>query len=402
MHNFIKAIGFVVAVGASANVVRSPSGASLSSDLLTGFGSHPRVLESTGGKAICVQGNVDVQASALGVQLNYPNPANQSFVTETVVEFLQDNSKIAEQIGGPIKTISGTYSISVRLCFPKANPHSNSVQILTHGIGFDKSYWDVAAGYSYVDAAASDGSITFLYDRLGIGLSDHPDPIQVVQTGLEVAIVHELTQLLRNGAFAKISFSKVTGIGHSFGSVISIGQTVFYPTDLDGVVLTGVSINTTGLVPFVSGLNIAIAAENEPSRFQGLPNGYFVGDSSISNQFAFLRFPNFPPQNLEIAEATKQTATFGELFTITSVIEPALNYTGAVYVVNGANDIPFCDGDCTYPSDKAAQVLLLYPFAASGSTSYLVPGTGHGINLHYTAESAYSKIISFLTAQGLA
>ena len=401
MHRYVKLIATLAAVGASANVIRSP-GRSLDSDLVTGFGSHPQVFESTGGQALCVQGNVDVTAStSLGLQFDFPIPANQSVVTGAVVEIIQTNSVFPEDVVTGLKTISGTYSINARMCFPKTNANFKSVQILSHGIGFDKSYWDVAAGFSYVDDAASHGHITFLYDRLGVGLSDHPDSIQVVQTSFEVAILHELTQMLRSGYFSKLSFSKVTGIGHSYGSFVSIGQTVNYAKDLDGVILTGVSINTTGIPPFVAGLNPAIATQNSPSRFKGLDNGYWVADSSIGNQLSFLRFPNFPPQNLELAEATKQTATFGEIFTQGTVVAPAVNFTGPVFVVNGANDLPFCDGDCTYPTDKAAQVLLLYPFAATGSTSYNVPDTGHGINLHYSAQSAYEKINSFVEAHGL-
>jgi pimeloyl-ACP methyl ester carboxylesterase len=346
---------------------------------------------------------VDVTASTpLGFKLNYDIPANQSVVTETILEVIQTDSTIAQQVGGQQTTISGNYSVSVRMCFPKEDLATGTVQILTHGIGFDKSYWDVAPGYSYVDAAASNGSTTFLYDRLGVGLSDHPDPIQVVQTGFELAILHELTQMLRDGIFASTKFSKVTSVGHSFGSLLSIGQTSFYPADLDGVVLTGVSINSTGLVPFLSSLNLAIASENCPSRFGHLNNGYLVADSSISNQLAFLRFPNYPLENLDIAETTKQTVTFGELFTQTVAAQPAPKFTGPVDVVNGYYDLPFCDGDCAYPSSQAAQVLLLYPNAAKSSTTYLAPGSGHGLNLHYIAQTAYEQIGGFLADNGLA
>lgn len=253
----------------------------------------------------------------------------------------------------------------------------------------------------YVDAAASIGSTTFLYDRLGVGLSDHPDPIQVVQAGFELAILHELTQMLRDGTFASTKFSKVTGVGHSFGSLLSIGQTSFSPADLDGVVLTGVSINTTGLVPFLSSLNLAIASENCPSRFGHLNNGFLVADSSISNQLAFFRFPNYPPENLVIVETTKQTITFGELFTQTVAAQQAPRFTGPVDVVNGYYDLPFCDGDCAYPSNQAAQVLLLYPNRAPSSTAYLAPGSGHGLNLHYIAQTAYEQIGGFLADNGL-
>jgi hypothetical protein len=80
-------------------------------------------------------------------------------------------------------TVSGTYSISSKLCFPtSASPNSSLIQILTHSVGFDKSYRGFfSSEYSYQDAAALADYTTFSYDRLGIGASSHPNPIQDVQ-----------------------------------------------------------------------------------------------------------------------------------------------------------------------------------------------------------------------------
>ena len=72
---------------------------------------------------------------------------------------------------------------------------------------------------SYVDAAADAGYATFSYDRLGVGASDHPDPIEVVQASLEVEVAHALIQALRDGVIGGNTFYKVVGIGHSLGSI---------------------------------------------------------------------------------------------------------------------------------------------------------------------------------------
>jgi pimeloyl-ACP methyl ester carboxylesterase len=120
-------------------------------------------------------------------------------------------------------TVSGTYSISSKLCFPtSASPNSSLIQILTHGVGFDKSYWGFfSSEYSYQDAAALADCTTFSYDRLGIGASSHPDPIQDVQAPLEIAIAHQLIQKLRSGTIASTSFSHIVGVGHSLGSELT-------------------------------------------------------------------------------------------------------------------------------------------------------------------------------------
>jgi len=64
-----------------------------------------------------------------------------------------------------------------------------------------------------------------------VGLSDHPDPIQVVQTALEVSITHELIQMLRAGSIGSIKFSKIVGVGHSLGSALTNNITATYPKD---------------------------------------------------------------------------------------------------------------------------------------------------------------------------
>jgi pimeloyl-ACP methyl ester carboxylesterase len=75
---------------------------------------------------------------------------------------------------------------------------------LTHGIGFDRSYWDFPYhnyNYSYVYAAVDQaGYSTLSWDRLGTGQSSHgSDPINEIQASLEVAALYALTEKLRAG-----------------------------------------------------------------------------------------------------------------------------------------------------------------------------------------------------------
>lgn len=72
--------------------------------------------------------------------------------------------------------------------------------------------------------------LPYSYDRLGVGKSDTPDGLNVVQAPLEVEIAHQLIQMLRAGKFGH--FSKVVGVGHSFGSIITQAITSQYPADL--------------------------------------------------------------------------------------------------------------------------------------------------------------------------
>ncbi|KAF8857572.1 alpha/beta-hydrolase [Acephala macrosclerotiorum] len=299
--------------------------------------------------------------------------------------------------------ISGTYNIGAKLCYPTSgSPNASIIQFLTHGVGFDKSYWDFfSADYSYQNAAALAGYTTLAYDRLGIGASDHPDPIQVVQAPLEISIGHSLIQMLRSGAIANTKFEKVIGVGHSLGSELTNAVTAQYPTDFDAAVLTGFSVDTAGQANFFSALDLVIARENNPARFPLLNNGYLISESINGNQFAFFRAQNYLPAILVAAEATKQTFTIGELFTNSMFQSVAKEFTGPIDVVDGENDLPFCQSNCLVPENKAAAVKgSLYPVAAPSSMVYVAPGAGHGLNLHYVAGEAYQHIFQFLKSNG--
>lgn len=149
-----------------------------------------------------------------------------------------------------------------------------------------RTYWNFySSEYSYVDAAALAGHATFLYDRLGVGLSAHPDPIADVQAPVEVAIAHSLTQSLRAGTYASTKFANVAGVGHSFGSIITVAQCNLWPTDLAAAILTGFTTHFDGIATFMSALDAEIARENEPTKFPNLNNGYIIANGIVRSPF---------------------------------------------------------------------------------------------------------------------
>ena len=106
-------------------------------------------------------------------------------------------------------------------------------------------------------------------------------------------------------------------------------------------------------------------------------------------------------ENLYQAELSKQTVTIGELLTLSGVVKPAPKFTGVVDVVNGAYDIPFCLGNCMYPTDLGAAVpKMLYPKAAKSAT-YMADDCGHGINLHKVPPKAFTQIQKFIKENNL-
>ena len=167
----------------------------------TGF-AHPVTVLSASNKTSCIIGTVYINVAANNTKLLLAEPDGELLVTETMVELLGANSTIFERINGGSSLITASYGIHSKLCFPNNSTNTTrpqTVQFMTHGDTLDSEYWDIGPGYSYVDAAAAAGYATFSYDRIGVGKSDHPDPIQVVQGAIQVEIAHLLIQRLRSG-----------------------------------------------------------------------------------------------------------------------------------------------------------------------------------------------------------
>lgn len=393
-----------LAVLAGAAPTRGVLPAGLQGPDSTGF-QNATIHVSKGGQAVCVSGIVPVTASANNFKLNFDVPQSQAEATQAFINVFTPGSSFAAQLVSGTQEVSGTYEISATLCTPANITNPSEVQFLTHGVGFDQSYWDFAPGYSYVDFVINSGAAAFLYDRLGVGLSANPalDPISELQVPLEIAVAAELVRQLRAGTFSGYTPDTIIGVGHSLGSAITQGVTALPNATalFDAAALTGFSLNSSGQGLFAQGLNLQIASENDPYRFSDLSNGYLVAASAISNEIGFLHYPGFDPEILDLVEATKATATFGEFFTLPPAISRAPNFTNPVSVVNGVEDLPFCSGNCSAPFDLAAAVLsALYPNAknVSNGNSYLIPDVGHGITLHYNAQLGYQFIQDFVRA----
>ena len=264
--------------------------------------TNASLVSSADKKAACVTGTIYINVStATNTRFLYAGPANNMAATELFVEYTQANSSIVAELGaGGNATVGGRWAVFGKLCLPIGIAEGvKTVQLLTHGGTLDYTYWDIAPNYSYVDVAAEAGYATFSYDRLGTGLSEHPDPIQVLQMPLQVEIIHGFVQMLRAGDLAGLTFEKVVGVGHSVGAGLSQGVTTQYPSDFDAVILTGHSTDfTDALVGSVS-TGMQIANTDPSGRFKGLANGYFsLAPVEQAHQYAFYRYPYYDQQSM--------------------------------------------------------------------------------------------------------
>jgi pimeloyl-ACP methyl ester carboxylesterase len=206
--------------------------------------------------------------------------------------------------------------------------------LLTHGLGFDRSYWDLDGELNYITAATAAGYSTFSYDRLGNGISTIADPYNTVQTVIELAILTKITTMLRAGTISKEIHvpRKIVHIGHSYGSQLSNALIASTPDLSDGVVLTGYSLNATWFPWFERVSTFHLASENQPARFANRSSGYLTWGDKYTNQYAFLKYPYFDPKVLEKAEAGKYPFTLGEFITFPLIPNVASKFAKPVLV----------------------------------------------------------------------
>lgn len=221
----------------------------------------------------CVNVTVPVDIHARQAIFDVPTLESNFDATTFALNFTKQGTNFTQVVTTGYQTVRGSYNISAKYCMPDNSSSTNpTVQVLTHGIGFDKSYWDIPYNnynYSYVDVALANGYHTVSIDRFGIGNSSHAEPLNIVQAPAEVSALYDITMKLRNGTFPEVStaFKKVVHVGHSFGSLQTYLLSATYPDSTDGIVLTGFSMNATWLAETLADWNLHLARLNQPLRF---------------------------------------------------------------------------------------------------------------------------------------
>lgn len=222
----------------------------------------------------CTNVTVPVNINARQGMFNVPT-LNSTFDAVTfALNVTKQGSNFTEEALIGFQNLEGSYNISAKYCRPDQSTSDSlpTVQVLSHGIGFDKSYWDLPYNnfsYSYTDVALANGYHTVAIDRFGIGNSSHADPLNVVQAQAEISALREITTALRNGSFPSVdtSFEKIVHVGHSFGSAQTYAFSAMYPNETDGIALTGFSLNSTWVAQTLAGWNLHLARLNQPLRF---------------------------------------------------------------------------------------------------------------------------------------
>ncbi|KAK4508118.1 hypothetical protein PRZ48_001856 [Zasmidium cellare] len=348
----------------------------------------------------CVKGLVAVSVSASNTHILLSDLKNQWQISQTIQDIALSDPDQRRALLGDTVHINDTFRIECVLCAAHGHTSNDStVHIMSPGMGFQKHYWDTG-NYSYVNNFLKTGYVTFAYNRLGVGNSDHPDPLQTVQAPVEIEILHALIDALRRGRLSSRCFSKIVGIGHGYGAAVQLGVNRKYPDDLNASIITGLSDRLEHFGLALLGTAPAVASENAPANFSNDPMGYLVQNDAISLAQSLLRWP-FESSILGDVLNNRGEFTIGQILTYADSIIPATRYTGPVDVVLGSHDYIACGIPCDQLFDQAALTLAkLFPAAANGSRSLVVPDAGHLTNLQYTSSMMYRQIAQFLQSHG--
>lgn len=295
----------------------------------------------------CQDLTLSIPLTATTTVFSLPPPTNDIEVTDFVLNLTQAGANLAEASTAGTAETSGTYRVGATLCTPSSSASrgtgSNTLQILSHGIGFTRTYWDFPA-YSYVDAALARGYATLFYDRLGSGSSRLSsltgadlDPINELQAPLEVALLRALTDLARSGQLGNGTFDRVFHVGHSLGSISVYGAVAADPGLSDGVALTGFTPNGSYVPYFQLASNFISAAGGDA----GYPDGYvtFATPSALhTNQFA----PGgaFDGQLLGPLFEDLQPTGIGSILTLGAPLAGLNGFEGPVIDVTGCKFVP--------------------------------------------------------------
>ncbi|TVY22612.1 hypothetical protein LHYA1_G008564 [Lachnellula hyalina] len=299
---------------------------------------------------------------------------------------------------------TGTYKIGSTFCAP-SNPHAPNrytVIFATHGLNFDRTYWDSGfqpEKYSFVDYAISQGYSVFYYDRLGVGSSSIVSGY-INQLPIQSEIAKQLARIVKSGRYpGSIGKPKsLVIVGHSFGSSISAAVAASEPDIADGLILTGFSYNGSNPNNFALAAQLKIASSLNPAKWNRLDTGYVTPVDIYANVNGFFKAPDYDLAVAEYTEYNKAPFAIGEFLTVTAIDILPVAFKGVAMVIAGQRDFIVCQSQCDDVIEHPAAEIFSQ---ASAFKAVSYPGSGHGINFALNATGAYEEIFSYLGANGL-
>lgn len=281
-----------------------------------------------------------------------------------------------------------TYDLVGQLCWT-GELNNKTLQILVSGAGYGQIYWDFpyeADTYSYARAALRAGDAVFNFDRLGMGLSDHPFGASL-DVDTQAFVLHQTISALT----AAHTFNAVVTLGHSFGSTISLAHALAWPEQSDGIVLTGFIHNFNPAFAQAMGQTVSFAAFSGPLAADLVDPTYLISTPD-SRGDVFYTAGQVAPEVIAVDEATRETTAMGELFSMSRYFkEQSKALTVPVFVLIGEDDFVVCGNklDCTDHAAVIEHEQSFYPSSVCPEITVL-DDTNHNANLHRNAQANFA------------
>jgi hypothetical protein len=175
----------------------------------------------------------------------------------------------------------------------------------------------------------------------------------------------------------------VITVGHSFGSQAVAKQAGVYG-GVDGVVLSG-SLHDTTLETFTQVLPQFYPAQLDPKFGLLIPAGYLTTIPGTRGAI-FYHLADADLGVVAADEQLKQTATNGEIATVTNGNPETKDITAPVLLAVGQTDLLFCNAMLSCADSQAVLARESGDFSAEACLeAYVLPTAGHSINLHLNA-----------------
>ncbi|HEX7963228.1 MAG TPA: alpha/beta hydrolase [Candidatus Saccharimonadales bacterium] len=289
-----------------------------------------------------------------------------------------------------------TQYVAGTFCSPFKFDRSRSIDVLVHGFGYDRTYWDSAFNYpqySYVNRTLQAGRAVFYYDRLGVGKSGQL-PSTSVTMNADAYVVHQIIQRYEH------AFHQVNLVGHSYGSRISALETSQY-NDATRLILTD---NLHAVGPALVSGQLTNHPANQDALFAGrhLDDGWITTDTLTARE-GFYDLATADPAEIAYDFAHKAIGSMTEFTQGQTIgaVPAGSNVTNSitrpVLLIVGEQDRLYCGLalDCTNAANVKSNEAPYYTAAAS-LTVKTVPDTGHDLTLHPSAGVSFDAISDWI------
>jgi pimeloyl-ACP methyl ester carboxylesterase len=326
-------------------------------------------------------------AGALGRQVAADNAG---------VEWMTPPGGTCSAVNVPVSLFSGGskgYTIAGEMCRPSGVMPS-TLQVLVPGATYDRYYWnppDQPQKYSYVWAATKAGYATLTIDPLGTGLSSKPFSA-LVTVPSSAYTVHQVIQAARAGSLGVTAFKRVILSGHSMGVALAWNEIANYQ-DVDGLIAADNTHIPSVLGAVTSVLTLYPSMLDPKFAGANLDPGYLTTRPG-TREGSF--YHDGDPSRIADDELLKQsvTATFLATYFVEDVNLDASRIHVPVLVVAGQHDALMCapllGTNCDTSSNLLAAEAPFYSDPASCLQSYVLPGSGHDVNLTANAQQFFS------------